>query len=364
MGQAIAAGAAARRRTAPNPWVGSVIVRDGAVVGIGATEPPGGAHAEVVALARAGARARGGTAYVTLEPCVHAGRTGPCADALLRAGVGRVVVAIEDPDPRVAGRGLARLRAAGLAVDVGVGAAQAARVLAPYLHHRRTGRAFAVVKTATSLDGRTAAADGSSQWITGAEARADAHELRADSQALLVGAGTALADRPRLTVRTAPGSVAPAQPPVRVLLDAVGRVPARGSLFDVALAPTTVMTSAAAPAEAVDAWRAAGAKVHVVAGGPRGGVDPTAVLEHLAADGVLQALAEGGASVHGSIVAAGLAGRVVQYVGGAILGPGGLAAIGEPGPATLADATRWRLVDARALGDDARLEWDPQPEER
>src|SRR5207253_723020 len=163
-------------------------------------------------------------AYVTLEPCPHDGRTPPCADALIAAGVRRVVVSLEDPDPRVAGRGFARLRAAGLDVEVGPGATSARRSLAPYLHHRRTGRAWCLVKTAMSLDAKTAAADGSSRWITGVAARADAHRLRAESQAVVIGAGTALADRPSLTARDVDRPID--RQPLRVLLDAHGRAPA------------------------------------------------------------------------------------------------------------------------------------------
>ena len=189
----------ARRRSAPNPWVGCVLTdADGAVVAEGATEPPGSRHAEAVALAAAVAsapdRARGGTAYVTLEPCSHHGRTPPCADTLIDAGIARVVVAIGDPDPDVAGQGIERLQAAGIDVTVGVHAAEVREDLAPYLLHRTQGRAFTVVKAAMSLDARIAARDGSSQWITSPEARADAHELRADSQAIMVGAGLGRGD--------------------------------------------------------------------------------------------------------------------------------------------------------------------------
>jgi len=359
MAQAADAGRVARRRTAPNPWVGCVVVQGGEVVGVGATEPPGGPHAEAVALREAGDRAAGATVFVTLEPCSHQGRTQPCVDALVDAGVARVVVALGDPDERVAGRGIDRLRAAGVTVEVGLGADLATRDLAPYLHHRRTGRAFTVLKTAASIDGRTAAADATSRWITGATARADGHGLRADAQAVVVGAGTALADHPTLTARDC--DPPPVHQPLRVLLDARGRVPAVGPLFDVSLAPTLVVTTAAAPATAGDAWRAAGAKVEVVAParGPAGGVDLAETLALLGREGVLGAVVEGGATVHGALVRERLADRIVHYVGGTVLGPDGLAAFGEPGPATLVDATRWRLVDVAALDGDARLVWEP-----
>ncbi|HZP27327.1 MAG TPA: bifunctional diaminohydroxyphosphoribosylaminopyrimidine deaminase/5-amino-6-(5-phosphoribosylamino)uracil reductase RibD [Acidimicrobiia bacterium] len=364
--RAVALGALGRRRTAPNPWVGCVLVAaDGeTVVGEGTTEPPGSRHAEIVALAQAGDRARGGTAYVTLEPCAHHGRTPPCADALVVAGVARVVVALTDPDPLVAGRGVDDLRTRGLDVHLGPEevAAEARRGLAPYLHHRRTGRALCLLKTAVSLDGRTAAADGSSRWITGEAARADAHGLRADSQAIVVGAGTALADRPALTARDASGP-AVERAPLRVLLDGRGRVPADGPLFDVDLAPTLVVTTEHAPSTAVDAWRAAGAKVEVVAPDRGGdGVDLTAVLELLGRDGVLQALVEGGATVHGALLAAGLADRIVAYVGATALGPGGRPAFDHPGPATIADAPRFVLTEVTRLGGDVRLDYDVRRE--
>lgn len=353
MARALELADAVRRRTPPNPWVGSVVTRDGEIVGEGATEPPGGPHAEVLALRAARDRAAGATVYTTLEPCSHHGRTGPCVDALIAARVERVVVAVEDPDPAVRGTGITRLRAAGIHVDVGESEAAATRQLAPYLHHRRTGRAFCVVKSAVSLDGRTAARDGSSQWITGEQARADAHVLRAESQAIVIGAGTALADRPTLTARAVDPPVE--RQPLRVLLDARGRVPADGPLFDTTVAPTLVITTDAAAPSAVDAWRAAGAKVETVPGAP-GGVDLTAVLALLGRDGVLQALVEGGASVHGSLLAEDLVDRLVTYVAGMSLGSAGRPAFDWTGPPTLDAAPRFELVRAEVLGTDVRLE--------
>ena len=356
MARAIELGHEARRRTAPNPWVGCVVVRDGAVVGEGATLPPGEAHAEVVALAAAGEQARGATVYVTLEPCHHHGRTPPCVDALAEAGVARVVVALEDPDRNVAGSGIAALRARGITVDVGEGAAPAERDLLPYLVHRREGRAGVTVKLATSLDGRIAAADGTSQWITGPAARADAHRLRAEAQAVVVGSGTALTDRPSLTARDVDPPAA--HQPLRVLLDGRGRVPADGPLFDPSLAATLVLTTAAAPDDTVSAWLAAGAKVHALPAAPTGGVDLRAAFEHLGGLGVLHALVEGGAGVAAACVAAGVADRLVVYAAPTLLGVGGRPALDLPGPATIAGATRWRLLSVEALGDDVRLEYD------
>ncbi len=361
MAQAIAAADGARLRAAPNPWVGCVLVREGVVLATGATQPPGGRHAEAEVLAEvlaAAGDARGATAYVTLEPCSHVGRTPPCADALIAAGVTRVVSAVEDPDPDVAGRGHARLRDAGVEVVVGVGADRVALQLGPYLHHRRTGRAFALLKTAMSLDGRTSAADGTSQWITGSDARADAHRLRAESQAIIVGPGTARADRPSLTVRDA--AVAPAGQPLRVVLDAKGAVAVEGALFDVSLAPTLVFTTVAAPAPVRDAWFGAGVDVETVGAGVSGrGVDLDAVLTHLGSErGVLQAMIEGGGKLHGALVAEGLADRIVTYIAPVMLGERGRAVVAYPGADTLADAPRWHVSDVRPVGVDVRITYD------
>jgi len=360
MARALELGRQVRRLTPPNPWVGSVVVREGVVVGEGATRPPGGAHAEIVALAEAGERARGATLFTTLEPCSHRGATGPCADAVIAAGIARVVSAMEDSDPRVCGRGHAALRAAGIAVDVGTGAEASADLLAPYVVHRRESRSFAVLKVATSLDGRVAAADGESRWITGEAARADAHERRADAQAVVIGSGTALADQPALTVRGVEGPLG--APPLRVLLDGRGRVPATGPLFDRSLAPTLVFTSERAPAAARDAWEAAGATVEVIdeAGlGATGGIDLAEVLARLARRGVLQALVEGGPTVHGGLLDARLVDRVVAYVAPVLLGAGGRAGYGlDPGP-PLAAASRFRLARVERFGDDICLEYEP-----
>jgi diaminohydroxyphosphoribosylaminopyrimidine deaminase/5-amino-6-(5-phosphoribosylamino)uracil reductase len=357
MARALDLAAGVRRRTPPNPWVGCVVARDGEVVGEGTTEEPGRAHAEVGAIASAGERARGATVYTTLEPCSHHGRTPPCADALIAAGVRRVVVALEDPDPHVRGAGIERLRARGVTVEVGLGAEPARRLLQPYLVHRTLGRASVVLKTATSLDGRIAARDGSSRWITGDEARADAHELRADSQAGVVGAGTALADRPSLTARDTREPVV--RQPLRVLLDARGRVPADGPLFDTAHAPTLVVTTAAAPEQATSSWLAAGAKVQTVPAAADGiGVDLTSSFELLGGLGVVQALVEGGAQLAGALLDAGLVDRLVAYLAPVVLGARATAAFDTPGPPTLDAAARLQLVAATRLGDDLRLDYE------
>lgn len=357
MQRAVELGELGRCTAAPNPWVGCVLTRDGHIVGEGYHRRAGEPHAETHALAAAGELARGATAYVTLEPCAHVGRTPPCVEGLAAAGVARVVVGVLDPDARVAGRGVALLRAAGVDVEVGVREGLVAASLAPYLHQRRTGRAYCVLKAAVSLDGRTAAADGSARWITGPRARADAHALRAQSQAVLVGAGTALADLPALTVRDV--EVPPERQPVRVLLDAHGRVPARGPLFETRMASTLVLTGPRADRATRAAWTATGAEVQELPTCRDGGVDLTAVLELLGARGVLQVLVEGGATLAGAFVRAGLVDRAVLYVGARVLGEAGRPLFAGPGPTTIAEAGHWRLLGIRQLGDDTRLEYQP-----
>jgi diaminohydroxyphosphoribosylaminopyrimidine deaminase/5-amino-6-(5-phosphoribosylamino)uracil reductase len=319
--RAAANAAAVRHMTSPNPWVGAVVVTTDGRVFDGATEPPGGRHAEIVALdsARAaGAATVGATVAVTLEPCSHTGRTGPCADALLDAGVGRVVVAVADPDPNVAGRGIDRLAAGGAEVSVGTGAALVERQLAPYLHHRRTGRPFVTVKLAASLDGRTAAPDGSARWITGAEARADAHQLRAESDAVLVGAGTVRTDDPALTVR-----------------DAAGRDPLR------------VVLGTAPP----------GARIHpcLEVGG-----DLADVLDDLGAKGILSLLVEGGPTVAAAFHRAGLVDRYVLYLAPTLFGgDDGRPLLSGPGAATIEDVWRGGIVDVTRVGLDLRITVEP-----
>jgi diaminohydroxyphosphoribosylaminopyrimidine deaminase/5-amino-6-(5-phosphoribosylamino)uracil reductase len=304
--------------------VGAVVVpAGGGATQVGATHPPGGPHAEVVALAAAGAAARGATVYVTLEPCAHHGRTPPCTDALVRAGVARVVVAVEDPDPRVSGAGIAALRDAGIRVDVGPGSGPATASLAPYLVQRRTGRPYVVLKLAATLDGRIAAPDGTSRWITSADARADAHRLRAESDAIAVGAGTVRADDPELTVRDADGREVPGASPRRVVL---GHAPP-------------------------------GARVHPAAE-HTGPVSP--LLDRLGAEGVLQLLVEGGASVAHRFHTEGLVDRYVMYLAPALLGgDDGVSMFSGPGAATMGDVWRGRVADVARLGPDVRIDVVP-----
>lgn len=303
--------ASVRASTSPNPWVGCVLSTGHE----GATQPPGGPHAEAVALAAAGDAARGATLWTTLEPCSHTGRTGPCAEAVVDAGVARVVVGIEDPDPQVAGRGIERLRAAGIDVTVGVLADEVGEQLAPYVKHRTTGRPWVVLKLGATLDGRIAAPDGTSRWITGEAARVDAHRLRAESDAVLVGAGTVRADDPSLTVRHVEG-----RDPLRVVL---GDAPAEAKVQ---------------PAMSY-----------------RG--DLGELLDQLGDKGVVQLLVEGGASVAHDFHAAGLVDRYVLYLAPALFGGDDARGVfAGPGADTIDDVWRGRIVSVERLGDDLRVE--------
>jgi len=260
MREAFALAARGRGLASPNPLVGAVVVAEGEVVGRGWHEGPGTPHAEAIALREAAGRSVGATLYTSLEPCDHYGRTPPCTQAILEAGLGRVVAAVVDPNPVVHGRGIERLRAAGLEVADGVAAEEGARLNEAFFRHVTTGLPFVTLKMAATLDGRVAARDGSSRWITGVEARADVHRLRAASDAIVAGAGTVLADDPSLTVRD-PGYRG--RPVLRVVVDARGRVPAGSKVFSGEDTPTFVATTQLAPADRVDAWRTAGAEVVV-----------------------------------------------------------------------------------------------------
>jgi diaminohydroxyphosphoribosylaminopyrimidine deaminase/5-amino-6-(5-phosphoribosylamino)uracil reductase len=336
-----------RSTVSPNPMVGCVIVAGGAVVGEGWHEAAGRPHAEVAALEMAGPAARGATVYLTLEPCTHTGRTPPCVDALIRAGVGRVVIACTDPNPVAAG-GADALRRVGVAVDVGLLRDEAARQNEVFLHGLRTNRPFVWLKSATSLDGRVAAADGSSQWLTGAGARRRGHELRARVDAVLVGSGTVLADDPRLTVRLDDWN---GPQPLRVVLDGRARSPADARVFD-GQAPSLVLV---APNARSDALRDAGVPVAEVPTGADGRLDPRAVLAALWERGVRSVLVEGGPTVISAFIASGCYERVVVHVAPLVLGDRGRPAVVD-GPATLAAAPRLVLDHVERVGDDAVLQ--------
>lgn len=303
--------------TSPNPPVGAVVLDEsGAVVGEGATRPPGGAHAEIVALQHAAGR--GHTIVVTLEPCNHTGRTGPCSQALVAAGIAKVVVGCAEPT--AASGGVAALRAAGIEVQTGwLEDEVAAGPLVAWLHAQRTGRPFVTWKYAATLDGRSAAADGTSRWITGPAARADVHVLRSQVDAVLVGVGTVLMDDPALTTRPDPG-----HQPLRVVLDRHGRTPLAAQVRDDAA--ETLITD----------------------------LDPIDVLKHLTDRGVMSVLLEGGPTLAGAFLEAGLVDRVVAYLAPALLGSGA-PALHHAGIGTIDDAIRLHLIDVTRFGGDVRL---------
>lgn len=315
METAIRAAWTVRTSTAPNPWVGCAILTSTGDVHTGATEPPGGAHAEVVALQSAGAGAVGATLATTLEPCAHTGRTGPCTDAIIDGGVRRVLIALEDPDPNVSGSGIEHLRAAGIEVVVGISASTVEAQLASYLHHRRTGRPYVLLKLAATIDGRTAAPDGASEWITGVEARTDVHQIRAESQAILVGAGTVRADDPALTVRLVDGP-----DPRRIVL---GSAPPEARIH-----PCTE-------------WR---------------GPIPE-LLDELGSSGVLQLMVEGGANVASEFHDAHLVDRYVIYIAPAIFGGDDAHPlfVGAGAP-TMSELSRGRFEAMTRLGNDIRID--------
>jgi len=340
MHRAIRLAARGMASTRPNPVVGSVVLDPaGAVVGEGWHQRPGGDHAEVRALAAAGERARGGTVVVTLEPCNHTGRTGPCAQALIEAGVRRVVVAVEDPTLK-AGGGTATLRAAGVDVETGVLATAAEAGNVRWLTAMRRGRPWVVWKVAATLDGRVAAADGTSRWISSPESRADTHALRATCDVIIAGSGTVLADDPALTVRDREDNPLPDQP-LRVVVDTFGRTPATARVRD----------------DSAETWIATAAEVGA---DESGCVDLTALLHEVQRRGHVVALLEGGPRLAGSFLRAGLVDEFVAYLAPTLLGAGRPALDGT-GVATLADALALNILDVRRVGPDVRISGRPRP---
>lgn len=356
-----AALALARRslgRTWPNPAVGCVIARDGQVIARGRTRDGGRPHAEADAIAEAAAAGqslKGATAYVTLEPCSHHGRTPPCADALVASGVSRVVSALEDPDPRVKGQGHARLKAAGIAVEVGEGAAEAAEDNAGFLLRIREGRPLFHLKIASSLDGRIATASGESKWITGEAARRDGHRLRAIHDAILVGAATAAADDPDLTCRL-PGL--DARSPVRIVLDSQAGLSPTSKLATSARAtPVWLVCTRSAPADRRDALAKLGVEIFEVDSGSDGRIDIPAAAQALGVRGLTRVLVEGGGQVAASFLKAGLVDGISSYRAGLVLGGDSRSAVGGLEFARLGSAPRFRLVSARQLQGDTLETW-------
>ncbi|QSI78300.1 bifunctional diaminohydroxyphosphoribosylaminopyrimidine deaminase/5-amino-6-(5-phosphoribosylamino)uracil reductase RibD [Niveibacterium microcysteis] len=341
--------------TSPNPRVGCVIVRDGRIVGEGWTQPAGQNHAEIQALNDAAARGedvRGATAYVTLEPCSHFGRTPPCADALVRAGLGRVVSAMEDPNPLVSGNGLRRLNEAGIATASGLLAGDARELNAGFVSRMTRGRPWVRVKIAASADGRTALANGQSQWITGEAARRDVHHWRASACAVLTGIGTVLADNPQLNVR----HVATTRQPKRVVVDARLDTPPTAALFN----GSDVWVATANPqGPKADALRAAGATLLTCPIDAAGRVDLPALFAELAQRGVNELMVEAGARLSGAVIAAGLADEILLYLAPCLMGHDARALADLPSISAMGDVARMRWADARKLGDDLRLTLRP-----
>lgn len=340
-------------RTAPNPAVGCVIVSDGRIVGRGWTQPGGRPHAETVALAQAGTRARGADVYVTLEPCSHHGQTPPCADALIAAGVARVIVAMPDSDPRVDGQGIAALEAAGITVETGTCSGEASADLAGFFLKTEQGRPEITLKLASSFDGRIATGTGESQWITGPEARRVVHAMRARHDAVMVGGGTARQDDPALTVRGLGMTGQPARVVVSRRLD----VPLMGQLARTAgEVPVILCHGKDADPMLCQTWRDLGATLLPCA--TRGTqLDPADVLQKLGGHGLTRIFCEGGSALAASLIEADLVDRLVGFTAGLAIGAEGLPNIGALGLGKLADAGRYDLQSARRVGPDLLHEW-------
>ncbi len=339
----------------PNPAVGCVIVTEGRVVGRGWTRPGGRPHAEAVALQQAGPRARGGTAFVTLEPCAHHGQTPPCTDALIAAGVARVVVPIVDPDPRVNGSGLAALRGAGIEVATGCLADQAAEMNAGFLSRIARGRPSLTLKLATSLDGRIATGTGESRWITGAAARREVHLMRARSDAVLVGAGTVRSDDPRLDVRDI--GLRGARP-VRVVVSGALALPRGGHLGrSAADVPLWLCHHIEAEPSRRSAWAELGAELIEIPFQADGQLDLSAMFQRLGERGLTRVLCEGGGRLAAALLAADLVDEIVAYTAGLVLGEEAVASVGSMTVSALALAPRFHLVEEGRIGGDVRSRW-------
>jgi len=338
-----------RGRTHPNPRVGAVLVRDGQIVGRGFHRGAGTAHAEAAALTEAGGKARGATLYCTLEPCAHFGRTPPCAQAVVAAGVRRVVAALQDPDPRVNGRGFALLRGAGIQVTLleGRAAQLAKRQNAPFLKAVTRGLPYITYKAAHSLDGKVAAASGDARWISGEQSRQLVHEMRARADAVLVGAGTVRRDDPQLTVRLCEG-----RDPARVVLSASGDVPLAATLVREAARASTIVLTVTMPPAHEERLLAAGVRVE------RYGGDVREALQRLATLHIYDVLLEGGPTLASDLFAAGLVDRVAFFVAPLLLGTGAPELVGWPAPGSVAAGLRLRAPAWRQVGEDALLEAD------
>ncbi len=341
--------------THPNPNVGCVIVSQGVVVGSGWHQRAGGPHAEIYALREAGEKARGADVYLTLEPCSHYGRTPPCADALVQAGVGRVVVAMQDPNPLVAGQGLARLGAAGIEVETGLLQAEAQALNPGFVSRMQRGRPWVRIKLASSLDGRTAMASGESKWITCEAARRDVQRLRARSSAIVTGMGTVRADDPSMTVRLKAQEltgVEPVRQPLRVVLDTHLAMPLQAKILS--LPGETLVVTAVRDAGRRQALRQAGAEVVSIDGGQRQ-LQPGAVLKLLAERHINEVLLESGSTLAGAFLAAKLVDEVVLYLAPHVMGDSGRGLFHLPALKQMRDRIAFEWSDVRRVGDAIRV---------
>lgn len=354
MALALSLGARGLGQVWPNPAVGCVIVKNGRIIGRGRTAPGGRPHAEPQALAQAGTAARGATVYVTLEPCAHTGKTPPCAQALIDAGVARVVSALQDPDPRVAGGGHAMLRDAGITVETGLMAERAAADQVGFLTRVTQGRPMVTLKLASSFDGRIATAAGESQWITGPGARRIVHAMRMRHDAVLVGGGTARADDPMLTVR----GMGDVRQPVRVVATRRLDVPLDGKLVQSARqVPLWLAHGARVSAAPREKLAAAGVKLLQVGVSPGGALDAAALLQALGSEGLTRVFCEGGGALAAALLQSDLVDELIGFTAGMALGAEGRPAIGALGIDALSEAPRFALSDTRAIGPDVMHIW-------
>ncbi|MBV1867960.1 MAG: bifunctional diaminohydroxyphosphoribosylaminopyrimidine deaminase/5-amino-6-(5-phosphoribosylamino)uracil reductase RibD [Marinosulfonomonas sp.] len=354
MAHALSIGARGLGAVWPNPAVGCVIVNDGRIVGRGWTQAGGAPHGEVVALAQAGAAAKGATAYVTLEPCSHTGRTPPCADALITAGIARVVVAVGDPNPQVDGAGIARLRDAGIKVTTGILEDQARVTHTGFFTRITESRPMITLKLAASLDGRIATANGESKWITGPDARRAVHVMRAAHDAVMVGGGTARADNPSLNVR----DIGVTHQPTRIVWSRALDLPLQSVLArtagDVAL---WILHAEDADPHLISAWKGIGARLFAIPYGADRQLNPLAAMQALAGAGLTRIFCEGGGQLAASLLAAGLVDELVGFTAGLALGAEGQPMLGAMGLKSLSNARRFELVETRNIGGDVLMIW-------
>ncbi|MGA9172506.1 MAG: bifunctional diaminohydroxyphosphoribosylaminopyrimidine deaminase/5-amino-6-(5-phosphoribosylamino)uracil reductase RibD [Thermoactinomyces sp.] len=348
MNLALSLAKAAEGQTSPNPMVGAVAVKNGRMIGVGSHLQVGTPHAEVHALEMAGEEAKGATLYVTLEPCNHFGRTPPCTEKIIECGISKVVIGSLDPDPKVSGKGVRRLREAGIEVILGVLEQECLRLNEAYFHHRRTGKPFVTIKMATTLDGKIATESGDSRWITGEKARARVHDLRRRYDAILVGSGTVLEDNPQLTVRL--GDEA-ANHPLRVIVDSRLRTPLDALVTEVSDAPTWIFTTERKDPEREKRLIEKGVRVITAGSGPR--VDLDSMLDFLGKQGILSLLVEGGGEINASFLSGHHVQKVIAFVAPKLLGgKDSRTAVAGPNPERMADAVHLRDLVIERIGED------------